>query len=381
MRKLKKRYLVMWIIFAVILLLAIVTVIFINQPSFGRTPKGERLERVQNSPNYRDGKFQNLSETPQLTSDKGFVRSMLDFLFRDTKSLCPAVDMPVIKTDLSGLGKNEDILIWFGHSSYLLQIDGKRFLVDPVFDMASPVSFANPPFKGTDVYKAKDMPDNIDYLVISHDHWDHLDYKTIKELKPRIGKVICGLGVGEHFEYWGFAKDQIIELDWNESSPLAEGFSVYCLPARHFSGRGLSPNQSLWVSFLLQTPSQKIYIGGDSGYDTHFASIGKQFPDIDWAILENGQYDNDWKYIHLLPDDLVKAAKDLKPKKLLTVHNSKYALAKHAWYEPLEKIAEAADRDSLNLATPMIGEIVNLKDSTQVFKKWWEDVESEESKK
>src|SRR5699024_5550636 len=120
----------------------------------------------------------------------------------------------------------------FGHSSYLIQTGGKRILVDPVFCMASPVSFVNKPFKGTELYTPDDMPD-IDYLVISHDHWDHLDYNTVKKLQNRIGTVICPLGVGEHFEYWGFDKERIIELDWNENARLAPGFVMHCLPARH----------------------------------------------------------------------------------------------------------------------------------------------------
>jgi L-ascorbate metabolism protein UlaG (beta-lactamase superfamily) len=239
---------------------------------------------------------------------------------------------------------------------------------------ASPVSFFNKPFKGTDVYKPEDIPE-IDYLIISHDHWDHLDYNTVMALKDRIGKVICGLGVGAHFEYWGFDKEDIIELDWNESASLNNGFKVYCLPARHFSGRGLSPNQSLWASYLIETPTQKIYIGGDSGYDTHYAEIGKQFGNIDLAILENGQYDKDWRYIHLLPENIIRAFKDLNAKKLFTVHHSKYALGNHPWDEPLKNISSFAERDSINLILPMMGEKVNLNDSIHAINKWWEGIE------
>ena len=148
---------------------------------------------------------------------------MLSFLFRKTENLRPENEVPVIKTDLHKLGRDENVLIWFGHSSYFIQVDGKRFLVDPVFCMASPVSFVNKPFKGTDVYKPEDMPD-IDYMVISHDHWDHLDYRTVKSLKDRVGKVICGLGVGEHFEYWGYDKDRLVELDWYEDAVLENGY-------------------------------------------------------------------------------------------------------------------------------------------------------------
>ena len=347
-------------ILVVIVLLAVVVIAFINQPSFGRIPRGERLERVKQSPNYRDGKFQNLHETVLMTSDKGRLEGIWDFLFRKIEGLRPDVPLPAIKTDLKNLNQDEETIIWFGHSSYLIQTGGKRILVDPVFCMASPVSFINKPFKGTNIYHPEDMPD-IDYLVISHDHWDHLDYHTVKELKGRIGKVICPLGVGEHFEYWGFDKDRIIELDWNQDAKLEPGFMIHCLPARHFSGRGLNANQSLWASFLLEAPSQKIYIGGDGGYDTHYADIGNRFPDIDLAILENGQYNEEWKYIHLMPQYMAQTARDLKARRILTVHHSKYALAKHRWDEPLKNAENMKYKDSLDVLIPEIGEIVRLK--------------------
>jgi len=372
--KKEKIYRMMWIILSVVILLATAVIIFIDQPKFGRTPRAERMERIKASPNYRDGKFQNLHVTQQITSDRGFFGSLMDFVFRNSKSLRPHESLPVVKTDLRKLNKKEDLLVWFGHSTYLMQVDGKRMLVDPVFYEASPVSFINKPFKGVDVYSPEDIPD-IDFLIISHDHWDHLDHKTVTALKDRIKTVICPLGVGEHFEYWGFAKDRIVELDWNENATLEDGFTVYCLPARHFSGRGLSPNQTLWASFLMQTPSQRIYVAGDGGYDTHFAEIGEQFPGIDLAVLENGQYDQDWKYIHLLPEQLAQTAKDLKAKKVFTVHNSKYALAKHAWQQPLNTVEEVIEKDSLNFITPMMGEVVSLRDSSQVFQRWWENLE------
>ncbi|MCC8173658.1 MAG: MBL fold metallo-hydrolase [Odoribacter sp.] len=370
----RKKYRMLWILFWIIVIIAVVAVVFVNQPSFGRKARGERMERIKNSPNYREGKFQNLHETQQITSDKGFASLLYDFLFVKKERLRPEKALPVIKTDLWQLEWDKDILIWFGHSSYLIQTDGKRFLIDPVLHMASPVSFFNKAFEGTDIYKPEDIPD-IDYLIITHDHWDHLDYKTVKNLKERTGKVICGLGVGEHLEYWGFEKDKIIELDWNEEAVLGTGFKVYCLPARHFSGRGLSPNQTLWASYFLETPSQRIYIAGDGGYDTHFAEIGNRFAPVDLAIIENGQYNKDWKYIHLMPEYLTQTIKDLNPTKTLAVHNSKYALAKHPWDEPLINISQVAERDSLNVITPIIGETVYLKDSTQVFSKWCENVD------
>ena len=175
-----------------------------------------------------------------------------------------------------------------------------------------------------------------------------------------------------HFEYWGYDKDRILEMDWKDSVSLSNGFRITCLPARHFSGRGLSPNNTLWAAFMLDTPTQRIFIAGDGGYDTHFAEIGKTFAPIDLAIMENGQYNNDWRYIHLLPEELQKAVKDISAKRTLTVHNSKFALSRHTWDEPLNNVSRIMEKENINLLTPMVGEKIYLKDTTQVFTKWWE---------
>ena len=358
----KQGHMIIGIIIGIVIVLAASGCAFMNQRSFGHLPQGERLERIKRSPHYRNGAFQNQHPTELMTSGKDRWAAMWEFLFSKQERLRPSAPIPVVKTDLKQLAKDRDWMVWFGHSSYLLQLSGKHILVDPVFCQASPVSFINKPFKGTDVYKPEDMPEVIDYLVISHDHWDHLDYETVMRLKDRTRKVICPLGVGEHFEYWGFDKEQLIELDWEEDARLEGNFTIHCLPARHFSGRGLTSNQSLWASFLLESPSLNIYMGGDSGYDTHFEEIGKRFPRIDLAILENGQYNEDWRYIHTMPIYLGREAKELKAKRIITVHHSKYALARHPWDEPLRNELHAAKDDSLNLIVPIIGEAVELFD-------------------
>ena len=361
----------MYIILTIVVLISIATYFVLNQKQFGKFPSGERLERIMKSSNYRNGSFQNQHDTPVMTEGVSYVQVMMTFIFGKKIRVTPDGEIPSVKTDLLHLDKKKDVLIWFGHSSYFIQVDGKRILVDPVLSgHASPFSFSVKAFKGTGGYTAEDIPD-IDYLFISHDHWDHLDYETIVKLKPRIGKVICGLGVGEDFEYWGFDKKSIIEMDWNEQVKPDKGFIINAIPARHFSGRGFKRNQTLWSAYVLQTPTMKIFIGGDGGYDTHFAETGKKFGPIDLAILENGQYDKNWKYIHLLPADLLKAFKDLNAKRLLTVHNSKFALGNHPWDEPLIKVTASAKELHILLLTPMIGEPVNLKDSTQKFREWW----------
>lgn len=252
-----------------------------------------------------------------------------------------------------------------------MQIEGKRFLVDPVFSgSASPVPGTVKAFKGTDRYTVDDLPP-VDYLVISHDHYDHLDYETIVKLKDKVKMVICGLGVGAHFEHWGYPAGKIIESDWNNTIPLDGGFRIHTTPARHFSGRGFTRNNTLWMSYVLQTPKKKIYIGGDSGYDTHFAEIGNQYGPIDLAILENGQYNLAWEAIHMLPEQVFQAAKDLKAKRLFPVHSSKFTLAMHAWDEPLTKVTAFAKAEAFPLVTPVIGEMVDLNDTAHVFPEWW----------
>jgi L-ascorbate metabolism protein UlaG (beta-lactamase superfamily) len=351
--------------------LLITTLLYMQQDKFGKSPSGTRLERIKGSPNFKNGKFQNLSTTPTLAEGHNYFEVLYEAYFKNKPRHYPTDTIPSVKTDLLNLPINTDVLVWFGHSSYFLQIDGKRILVDPVFSgNASPIPGTVKSFKGTDIYTVADLP-NIDYLFISHDHYDHVDYETLISLKDKTKKVICGLGVGSHFEHWGYDSGKIIERDWNEKVELDSGFTAFVEPARHFSGRGFSRNNTLWASYMLQTPSMKIYIGGDSGYDTHYAEIGTKHGSIDLAILDNGQYNEAWKYIHHLPEEVLKAAQDLKAKRIFPVHSSKFALGSHDWDEPLMKITELNKSYNIPLVTPIIGETVNLKDTPQQFKQWW----------
>jgi L-ascorbate metabolism protein UlaG (beta-lactamase superfamily) len=342
---------------------------------FGKLPSGARLQKIKASPNFRDGQFQNIHHTPNLTEGATYTKIMKAFLFGRPERSIPKSAIPSVHTDLLTLDPAENILVWFGHSSYFMQLDGKRFLIDPVLSgTASPFSFTTKAFAGTDRYTVEDIP-GIDWLFLSHDHYDHLDYQTIIQLKSRIDKVACGLGIGEHLEYWGYSPDRIHELDWHEMIQLAPGFDAHAVPARHFSGRWLKRNRALWLSFVLKTPHFRIFIGGDSGYDIHFAEIGKTFGEFDLAILENGQYDKHWKYIHLMPDEILRAAKDLRTKRVLPVHSGKFALGNHEWDEPLELLSRNNEQEKLNVITPMIGEKVDLDNPEQVFSAWWREVQ------
>ena len=355
-----------------VMTITIITIVYMRQDKFGQTPREARLERMKKSPHFKDGRFHNIHHTPQLTEGNTMLSVTIDFLFNKAPRRRPIDVIPSIKTDIKNISVNEDVLIWFGHSSYYMQLDGKRFLVDPVFSgNASPIPGTNTSFKGTDIYTVDDLPD-IDYLIISHDHYDHVDYETLGKLKEKTSQVICGLGVGSHFEYWGYPQDIIHEKDWNETIALDSGFTIYTTTARHFSGRGFSRNNTLWMSYILETPSMKIYIGGDSGYDTHYAEIGKKYGPIDIAVVENGQYDLKWKYIHNLPEEVLQAAVDLRARRMFPVHSSKFLMANHPWDEPLSKVTELNRRYNVPLITPIIGEVVYVKDSTQQFSRWWE---------
>lgn len=358
--------------FSVIILFILVVILFTKQSKFGSLPKEETIRL---SSNYKDGKFQNQSLTPDLTEGASYISVLKEFLLEKKVRQKPSQPLPNKKTNLFDLLPDENVLVWMGHSSYFMQIDGKKILVDPVLSgAASPISFTTRSFAGTDVYTTNEIPE-IDFLFISHDHWDHLDHSTIKKLQPKIKSIFTGLGTGQHFERWGFNKAIINERDWSETIIPEEGFKITFLPARHFSGRGFTRNKALWVSFALQTPNKKIYIGGDSGYDTHFQIIGNEYGPFDLAILECGQYDKSWKYIHMMPEEVVQSAKDLNAKKLLAVHWGKFSLANHTWDDPIKRVSKAARKESFPLLTPMIGEKVNLVDRAQIFSNWWETIE------
>jgi L-ascorbate metabolism protein UlaG (beta-lactamase superfamily) len=358
----------------VLIVLVIAVYLFMRQSSFGQIATGERLQLIKRSPNYRDGSFQNQHFTPTMTEGVSYSKVMKEFFFDKNPRSKPAKELPSQKINLHTLAADKNVLVWFGHSSYFIQVDGKKILVDPVFSgNASPVKFTTKSYPGSDVYTVNDIPE-VDYLFISHDHWDHLDYPTILALQPKIKKIITGLGTAAHFERWGVDMNHINEKDWNEAFELDKGFIVNTLPARHFSGRGFTRNQSLWMSFALTTPTMKLYLGGDSGYDTHFAEIGKNLGPFDLAILECGQYNQNWKYIHMMPEELIQAGIDLQAKKILPVHWAKFTLGQHAWDEPIIRVTAEAKKKNFPVWHPMIGQEVNLSSDTNNFTHWWEAV-------
>ncbi len=212
----------------------------------GKLPSGKLKERILQSPNYKNGAFQNLSPTPVQQEGVTYWKMTKEF-FKRHPDTAPPVKLPFVKTDLNKLKSNEPVIIWFGHSSYFIRVENKNFLIDPVFSgNAAPVSFMVKAFPGSDEYKAEDMP-AIDYLVLTHDHYDHLDFKTIRKLKNKVSNIICSLGISSHLTHWGIDKTIITELDWWESTTLGESMKLTAAPARHFSGRGIKRGQTLRI--------------------------------------------------------------------------------------------------------------------------------------
>lgn len=349
------------IILSILALLVVAVVAVLQHPAFGRRMSAERKARIEASPNYRDGMFQNQQPTPQFTGDHNTLKAMWTMLMRRDSNRVPIEPIPAVITNLKSMPKDRDWLVWFGHSSYLFCLSGKRYLVDPLLKMEFPASLMLKPFKGTDIYTPDDMPE-IDVLIITHEHWDHLDYATLRDLRPKVKQVVCPLGVGEYLEYWKYDKAIISELDWYESKGerlKVKDERITCLPSRHFSNRLLrGRNQTLWAAFMVEAGDRKVYIGGDGGYDDRFRQAREQFGKIDLAIMENGQYNPNWAYIHMLPQDLEQSLLDMQPKQVFTVHHDKFSLSTHAWSEPDSVARSIAERNAIHLLDQPIGTVI-----------------------
>ena len=349
------------IIFGIIMLLSGIALTILSHPAFGLWRMRQK-ERIQASANYRDGMFRNQLPTPQFTGDTASTTGTLwRFLTgRDTLRV-PQQPIQAVKTDLKSLPTDSDWLVWFGHSSYLFCLDGKRYLVDPLLKPEWPASMMLKAFPGTDIYRPNDLPD-IDVLIITHEHWDHMDYATLRDIRERVKLVVCPLGIADYLRYWGYANEQFREMDWYEKFQISSfKFQIYCLPSRHFSNRLLGkPNQTLWASFMVEAGGRKVYIGGDGGYDKRFSEIYERFGAVDLALLENGQYNASWKYIHTTPEDLEKVIRDLQAKQVFTVHHDKFALSVHPWDEPDSVAYDIATNHNIRLLDAPIGTIVRF---------------------
>lgn len=219
------------------------------------------------------------------------------------------------------------------------------------------------------VLSIKDLPE-IDYVIISHDHYDHLDMETIQHFQTKKTRFITPLGVSSHLKSWGIPEDRMQELDWWESTTF-KNIELVCTPAQHFSGRsGMDGGQTLWASYVLKTPKQNLYFSGDSGYDIHFKEIGDKYGPFELVFIENGQYNEMWKEVHLMPEETSQAVLDLKGKKMVPIHWAMFELALHDWYEPIEESEKYTEKYGIELLTPKFGQLVFL-EKENIFEKWW----------
>jgi L-ascorbate metabolism protein UlaG (beta-lactamase superfamily) len=337
--------------------------------SLGENPKGKELSRLDTLGNYKNGSFENLAER----SNSANKHNRLLFLRRHPKTVRPSQELPWVKTDLNTLAAGPaPTIVWFGHSSLLIKTEQGNILVDPIFgNYAGPVPGIIKAFKGTTHYQAEDMPP-IDVLLISHDHYDHLDYHTLKKLKNRIKIAIVPSGVGSHLIYWGFDPKKIIELNWNQSAILPGGLRFTATPAQHRSNRTYSQeNKTLWASYVIQAGNHRLFYGGDSGYGPHYKQIGQQYGPFDMAFLECGQYSPNWPWTHLWFGQAAQAAVDLNTPLLQPIHWGKFVAADHPWNEAIKKLFQAADKLGIQVNVPRIGEPYTMGDAPKQTV-WWD---------
>lgn len=356
--------------------LALATYFVMKMPAFGSDPEGDALTAIQESPQYNREKkiFENIEHTVTLRPDVSKTTLFWDFLFNKSKTIEPPKPLPFVKTDLNALESDVPTVAWFGHSAYLIKHKGFTLLMDPVFSgYAAPLPFFGNAFKGANEYDVAQMPP-IDVLVISHDHYDHLDYSTIRDIHPKVKQFVVPLGVGAHLRHWNVPAEKITELDWWQSKPIADSIQLTATPARHFSGRGFTQAKTLWASYVLELNGYKLFLGGDSGYDGSFKKIGDKFGPFDIAFLECGQYGVNWPTIHMMPEETATAARDLKADVLMPVHWAKFVLSTHAWDEPVERVTKAARELQQKVTTPLIGQPIRLR-VEYPDQAWWKQVQ------
>jgi L-ascorbate metabolism protein UlaG (beta-lactamase superfamily) len=310
------------------------------------------------SKNFKGGRFQNLASTRLNTNDGNMVESAIDF-FRGSPDRVPANELPAVLPALDEKPENKNLRVtWFGHSTCLVQIDGQTLLTDPVFgDRASPFSFVGPKRFPTEIdFRPQDLPEKIDAVLISHDHYDHLDRPTIQALEEKVDIFYVPLGVAAHLLAWGIAEGRVIELDWWEE--ISHGpLTLAATPSQHFSGRGLtSRNKTLWASWVVIGTRERFFFSGDSGYFDGFTQIGDTYGPFDLTMLESGAYNEAWADVHMMPEETVQAHQDLRGDILLPVHWAKFNLALHPWQEPIQRLLNSAGAHSVEVLTPRIGE-------------------------
>jgi L-ascorbate metabolism protein UlaG (beta-lactamase superfamily) len=367
---------VMLNLFSLLFVVCVGIVLFINlDPAFGGNPTKEQKENYKDFDNYVNGKFVNEVPTSLFMSS-----SDSSSVVKDSKASAidrnPTAQIPVAQIDWNKIRSEKDSLTWLGHSAFLLSMDNKKILIDPMLGpIASPVSFA-----GVKRYKYSEDMSNIinemppiDAVFISHDHYDHLDYQSIVKLKSKVAHFFVPLGVSNHLIRWGVPNEKITELNWWDEMKYQE-LTIAFTPARHFSGRGISDrNRTLWGGWVILGKSTRLFTSGDGGYGPHFKEIGKNYGPFDITLIEGGQYDRRWADIHMIPEQSVQANLDVNGKNMILMHWGAFTLANHGWKEPIERALIEAKKTDVNLLAPKIGETVLLdSDLNSSPSSWWE---------
>ncbi|SIS70302.1 L-ascorbate metabolism protein UlaG, beta-lactamase superfamily [Zobellia uliginosa] len=346
-------------------------------PSLGGDVTKERQLVYEGSNQFKDGKFKNIKAVPKELSFGETLDLAYKFFTTEVKNGRPKKDLEVLKLDSARVAayKSQTRMLWFGHSSFLLQMDGKNILLDPMFGKVP----APHPWLGDERFN-KEMPldvqklPKIDAVIFSHDHYDHLDYETILGIKDKVDHYFVPLGLGVHLEAWGISSDRITELDWWQEEELG-GITLVCTPAQHFSGRKLSNGQStLWSSWVVKSDSESIYFSGDSGYAPHFKEIGEKYGPFDLALMECGQYDKMWPDIHMMPEETALAGIDVKARKIMPIHWAGFKLALHDWKDPILRVKKKAIELDLKVIAPRIGQEIMVADSLSTYANWWKDL-------
>ena len=361
------------IIFLVFFVLSVFTALFINlSPQFGSNPSSYQKKLYSRFGNYVNGEFKNDEPTKLFTEEM----SMANF-FKDHPNQVPKKDIIPMELDIESFKSHSNgkfKLSWLGHSAFIMNLGGNIILLDPMLgQFAAPVPVPSLKRYSTQIAFSVEDIDTIDMVVYSHDHYDHLDYSTIKKIKGKVGLFIVPHGVGNHLRSWGVPEQSIIELNWNDSKEI-NGIEFVCLPARHFSGRGpFNRNSTLWSSWAIKSEHGKIYFSGDSGYGKHLKKIGDEHGPFDISLIDCGQYNKAWKYSHMFPEQSIKATKDLKGEYLIPIHWGAFTLSTHSWIEPPEKVFANAEKLVQKIILPQIGQIISMEQTNYKINKWWRE--------
>lgn len=329
-----------------------------KNPQFGGRPTPDDLERYSQSPQWKKGGFLNQSLTTMDVSLSS-MPSLLKEIMTGRKKRRPAAPLQVIKLDRNEFEDEIDKFVWYGHSTVLFRIAGKNILVDPMFGLdASPIGpMRTRRFSENSLELIDDLP-QLDLVLLTHDHYDHLDYESILKLKDKTDTFWVALGAKRHLIKWKIPELKIKEFDWWEEAEF-DTLQIVFTPSRHFSGRGpFDRAKSLWGGWVIQSNKLKIYWSGDGGYDSHFKEVGEKYGPFDWGFMECGQYNEKWHQIHMYPEEAVLASQDAGLKTAIPVHWGAFSLALHNWTDPAERFNRSASEHQLQTCYPPLGQII-----------------------